>query len=302
MWLRQLAKAARHLNGATPPELATLEMRKCFKRIRALLRLLRPAMAKSEWSRETTRYRDLGRRLAASRDRAVLVETLDRLATLRQLDRDKSVVAVRKCLVDQRDRQIELDSAGKGDPRAAMARDLAAAKAAAERVSFTGLTRHKVVGAYADTYGVGREEMAACYLVGDDDELFHDWRKRVQHHWRQSALLVDIWPDTMVVRVDAARKASKALGLDHDLSLLRQHLKRIDTEVLSKGERRQLKGVIRQLQAQLRDIAEPLAAWLYAIEPEALENQANDWWEAANLAADCDMFLLETAERATSSH
>src|SRR5262249_36409668 len=59
---------------------AVHEARKCFKKIRAVLRLVKPAIARKDYRRENVCFRDAGRPLTEVRDAKILVETLDKLA------------------------------------------------------------------------------------------------------------------------------------------------------------------------------------------------------------------------------
>ena len=85
---------------------------------------------------------------------------------------------------------------------------------------------------YPDNFHALAKGLRRCYratrtsfqqaLVTERDEDLHEWRKGVQHHWRQMQLLAPCWPSELTARVDAARSISQLLGDDHDISLLRQ--------------------------------------------------------------------------------
>ncbi len=62
--------------------------RKRCKKIRALLRLVRPSLG-SRFRVENDRYRDMARRVAAVRDADVMVETFDNLLTACEQDIDR---------------------------------------------------------------------------------------------------------------------------------------------------------------------------------------------------------------------
>jgi CHAD domain-containing protein len=70
-------------------------------------------------------------------------------------------------------------------------------------------------------YRATRESFQHAYAEGRDEDL-HEWRKGVQHHWRQMQLLAPCWPSELNARVEAARSLSQVLGDDHDISLLTQ--------------------------------------------------------------------------------
>ncbi len=83
--LEQVERAERHLaagieGGEPDVRVAVHETRKAMKRIRALLKLIRPGLTAEQYNAENERFRSIGALLAGSRDRAVMLETLSTLA------------------------------------------------------------------------------------------------------------------------------------------------------------------------------------------------------------------------------
>src|SRR5215475_4270728 len=62
-----------------PRDEAVHEARKAFKKIRAVLRLVRPAIGETAFREENTCFRDAARPLTEVRDAKILIETLDHL-------------------------------------------------------------------------------------------------------------------------------------------------------------------------------------------------------------------------------
>ena len=63
-------------------EKAVHEARKSFKRLRALLRLIRYGISDVDYKRENLCFRDASRLLSGARDSAVMLETFDKLPLL----------------------------------------------------------------------------------------------------------------------------------------------------------------------------------------------------------------------------
>src|SRR6185436_4156312 len=92
------------------------------------------------------------------------------------------------------------------------------------RPAFAGLA------VYPDDFRSLAKGLRLCYrdtrkafqhgFASDRDEDLHDWRKCVQHHWRQMQLLAPCFPSELTARAEAARTLSQILGDDHDISLL----------------------------------------------------------------------------------
>src|SRR5262245_6994153 len=79
---KQLEAALGLLTGAQPasPDEVVHEARKHFKKLRAVLRLVRPAIGPKAYRGENITFRDAARPLTEVRDAKVLVETVDGLA------------------------------------------------------------------------------------------------------------------------------------------------------------------------------------------------------------------------------
>jgi hypothetical protein len=73
----QLDRAVQQLTEAEDRDEAVHEARKHFKKIRAVLRLVRDEIGEEVYKPENVCYRDAGRELAPVRDSFVKVETLD---------------------------------------------------------------------------------------------------------------------------------------------------------------------------------------------------------------------------------
>jgi len=92
------------------------------------------------------------------------------------------------------------------------------------RPAFAGLA------VYPDDFRSLAKGLRRCYRTtreafqhtfeADRDEDIHEWRKGVQHHWRQMQLLAPCWPSELSARAEAARSLSQNLGDDHDIYLL----------------------------------------------------------------------------------
>ncbi len=77
----QLESALEELRGTDPrkADAAVHAARKRFKRIRAVVRLVRKGLGSEVFERENASFRDAGGTLAEARDAAVLIQTLDTL-------------------------------------------------------------------------------------------------------------------------------------------------------------------------------------------------------------------------------
>src|SRR6202521_2345817 len=79
---RQVKKALARLHAKENPDATVYEVRKCFKRIRAALRLVRDELGDTVYRQENILFRDAARSLAAARDVIVLVRSEEHTSEL----------------------------------------------------------------------------------------------------------------------------------------------------------------------------------------------------------------------------
>jgi len=97
----QLDDALEELTGARKGsrDEAVHEVRKSFKKVRAVLRLVRPEIGEKTYREENTCFRDAARPLTEVRDAKILIETLDKLTEhFREHIAGRSFGEVRKAL------------------------------------------------------------------------------------------------------------------------------------------------------------------------------------------------------------
>lgn len=257
--LEQVDGARKQLTGATddPADVAIHEARKRFKRVRAVLRLLRDELGERVFACENAAYRDVGRRLAGLRDAKVLVDTVD------ALDLD-AAGGIRAALVERA-------AATAGLAGEAVGQAVTELDAARTRVASWPLRRDEFAmleSGLARVYRQGRVRRVKAYADPNAEpgsEQFHDWRKRVKDLWHAFQLLENTWPPVLSVLAEQAHDLSDLLGDDHDIGVLvavsAEH--RLGTA----AERKALAGQAERRGARLRAEARLLGARLYAEEP-----------------------------------
>ncbi len=265
------------------------EARKCFKRVRALLDMARPALKPKLYRRENRRFRDMGRALAGARDVAVMRQTLDKLADERDLTAAGEVPsALRVWLNAKRAQLAPVD--GDAALRQAQAA-LAEARDAFAALPIKAEGFVPLVAGMRDIYAGGRKMMDRAYRQGDD-ETFHDWRKHVQRHWRQLQLVRDVWPEVITPHIDLASELSDLIGEDHDLSVLVAFVRKNRAILGRRDAVDALIGIARARQMALRKAAFARGRRLYALPPKGLADMLTVYWttapEIAETGADVD--------------
>jgi len=272
----QIERAQTQLKHPDDPTVAVHETRKSLKRLRALLRLIRPAVGDSAFHRENAELRDIARSLSGARDRYVLLETIAKLEADAPFPKKGLGAAVREALTAANG---ELGHVADGATlRQAQAR-LAEAKKRFVRLHLPGRGFEAVGAGLEACYRRARRAFRQAY-VELSDEAFHEWRKGTQQHWRHMLLLTRAWPATLAARASASRSLSQVLGDDHDLAMLAAFL-RSDACARLGEDAAVMERLARRRQQELRERAHPMGLRLYAESPKALHHSIGAYWDAA---------------------
>ena len=144
---------------------------------------------------------------------------------------------------------------------------------------------------YPDDFSPLAEGLKRCYrearqafrhsVASDSAEDVHQWRKGVQHHWRQMQLLAACWPSELSARVEASRTLSQLLGDDHDIALLTQ----LDsTPTMTFGKPEEIAAFLKRCRKRhkaLRKEARATAEILFVEKPGPVPNRIAAYWLSA---------------------
>lgn len=265
------------------------ECRKALKRLRALIRLVGPALGKGEARRRIKALGKIARLLAGQRDQTVMLDTVAKLASETGVN-GASMLAPLKA---------ELAHGSEGDPQlldpncAAKARLLLFrelrkfARADLSKRGFAALE-----AGLEKSYRRARKSMKIAYSE-PSDETFHTLRKSVQWHWRQMSLLARAWPGEFAVRVDAARELSQILGDDHDLAMLIGATAK--AENISYDDKEAIIALCVRKQQALRAAAEHRVERLFAEPAKAFMKRMRAYWKFARVVPMSDLAPIVVA-------
>jgi CHAD domain-containing protein len=214
---RRAADLLSRATAATRDE-AIHEARKSVKKTRALLRLMRPEID-GVYRRENTRLRNIGRRLSAYRDRAVIIETFDDLKRKYQGElKGVTLASIRRGLVrNKREQQRGANL------RTALQRIAAALRSAAGRAARWPLEAdgfEALEPGLTATYRRARRAMAVVRAHARPEHC-HEWRKRAKDHWYDIRLLAGVWTEETKACEKSLKDLETALGDHHNLEVLK---------------------------------------------------------------------------------
>ncbi len=261
--------------GADPHE-GVHQARKCCKKVRAVLRLVRPALG-GAFAEENAWFRDAARGLSEARDATALVETIDRLDETfgDEVDGDL-VVRARAALVARRSRLWEAET----DLETRVADLVVALAGSRDRVAGRALRTggFDAIGpGFARTYTRGRRALSAAYVAPSADR-FHELRKRAKYHRYHLELLEPLWPEVVDAHISATHHLTDLLGHNQDLQVMHETLTSEPDLLDNHRDTQALLGLVERRQTELRRLAEPLARNVFAERPKAAEARVGAYW------------------------
>jgi CHAD domain-containing protein len=187
------------------------EVRKSFKRLRAIVRLARDQLGDEIYERENRDLRDLGRRLSATRDSQVLLETLDAVAGrhappgLRQAVAAEHARAEREGIPDD------------------VAPELHRLR---ERVASWPLEQDGLESLESGFRRIYRRARRAYRRAQKDPtvENLHELRKRTKDVWYCAQILRPASRERMKRLASEAHRLSDVVGEEHDLAILSERV------------------------------------------------------------------------------
>ncbi|EAU41601.1 hypothetical protein FP2506_14249 [Fulvimarina pelagi HTCC2506] len=272
----QIGKAEKSLKGAgEEPHEAIHDARKRLKKLRGLVRLIRPEM-EDFYKAQNVLFRDTAKKLSGMRDKAALVEAMQKLEErfADEIETDAFGPVNTKLIAD---RDAEIKSGTKDAPRR-IEETLHALKKARcafrrcrfDKAKYKPKRDAKIAAAGLEkTYGRARKALKIARKSRDTEDL-HELRKRIKYHWAHLRLLKALWPDGFEPAIETAKRIADDLGDDHDLAVMRAEMQSAPDSLGGEGDLSIIVALIDRRQAELREGALDAAGILLAEKPEAI--------------------------------
>jgi CHAD domain-containing protein len=242
------------------------EMRKAVKKLRGLLRLVRPVFP--EAGAENAVLRDAGRGLSGLRDAAV------QLATLEDLSEGMDAARRADLLAPFQEAAPHHDARAGSEMLPPFADAMASLRDRSEGWTLRRDGWDALEPGLKATWEAARKAMKQARRHPEPEHL-HEWRKRAKDHWYQARLLHPIWPAMMKPHVEAADELGEVLGDINDLAVLRE---RLDLAPLAAALRSEARDLASLRHAELMARAIPLGRRLFAGPAVSLAARWGAWW------------------------
>lgn len=269
--LSQIDEALQALGSAESEKRSIVhEARRRCKKLRGLLRLVRPAFA--DFEPEDAAIRDAAALLSHLRDAEVLHETVARLA---ESSGSEAVARVAALLSAEPLPAPPADRLTEFRLQLLAARDRAATWTL--RKDRPSVLLHGLRLTYAKSRGRMRKAMASR-----DPDDFHDWRKSQKAHGFHVDLLRRLAPDGLEADLKTLDRLSDALGVHHDLAVLRHW---VDADPRRFGNDEDVAALRQAIEARHTDIearAMSLGRQVLAERPRALAERFAEYWRGAD--------------------
>lgn len=265
--------------GLSDPVAAVHDLRKAFKRLRALLRLVEGAGERKAAHAARRARRELAeaaRRLALARDAAARADAMDDLvakaglATAARRAAERALAGSAPALHEE----------GLGAHRAALESRLADLAVELPRLG-EALDDEALVAALADEYGRARRAGRAADPA--DGESLHELRKDVIAQRYQMELVGALWPALGALWVSELQRLRDKLGKHQDLAVLRAL---VEARPLRAGRppawRTALLDAVAARQEKLARSSLRLHARLFAEKPKAFRRRLSAYMSAVS--------------------
>ncbi|MEM9955115.1 MAG: CHAD domain-containing protein [Chloroflexota bacterium] len=256
---------------------AVHEARKSFKKIRAVLRLVRDEVGEDYYQEKNIFYRDLGRELSPLRDAYMMVEVMDNL--IKELDDKtlkKTAKSLRKQLIaDYKEIQQAFWASGQAVSNVIEALETESPNVEEIPISHDSFKAFKK--GLRRVYKRGQDRMTIAYDNVPSPEGFHDWRKRVKYLWYHMRLLEPVYPAHFTALIAQLDELADLLGVAHDMAVLYDYLEALPET--DDGNERLLLAYLDHKRGELEISAQPFGEAIFADDPKTFAKQIKKWWK-----------------------
>lgn len=273
----EIEAAVSELRGQGDPDRdeAIHEARKHVKKVRGVLRLMRPELGEV-YIRENSFFRDVGLQLSHFRDAGAMLEVWDGMREhfCGEMGR---LASIRRGLVARKQEMEQQGGIEKVLRSVALRLSRSARRVEKWPLAADGF--EAIAPGLEDIFRRGRKAMAAAREL-PSPENWHAWRKRVKDHWYHVRLLEAVWDGSMPAYERRLKDLETWLGEDHNLVVLREKVTSEPNFYSSPAQMAMFVRLIGKYQRELRASALELGGQIYEPKAQEVVKAMRKMWDA----------------------
>lgn len=275
---RDVEKALQALKSRKVGDEVVHNVRKRFKKVRAILRLVSDKLGKKVYRRENKCFRDAGRPLAEIRDARVLIDSLDQLVKhFAERVSDGMFDEVRTSLTAHH-QEIRRDVLREQNAIAGIIEAIESAQGRIKKWQITHTSWLALSRGLKQVYKQGGNALSNVTANASVENL-HEWRKQAKYLWYELQVVEAFWPNLLNELRNDVHDLTERLGDDHDLAVLRQTILDDPDRYGGDSTLETLLALIDRRREELQQEAFPLGRRLYADKPQVFLDRISEYWK-----------------------
>ena len=271
----QLRRAIGEIDDDSLSEDKTVhQIRKRCKKLRGLIRLVRPALGK-QYGTANQLFRDAAREVSGLRDAQVLINTYDKLMEhfTDQVNRPAFATVRRELTM----RLKALESQPAVSPLLELRERFEQAITLVDSWELDDKGFSAIAAGVSKTHQRARDCLQEV-LVQPNTDALHQLRKRIKYLSFQFRLLRQSWPAASDALIETLKSIEDILGEDHDLAMLDQALAKEPNEFGDPQDVQAFRALIATRRKQHQEKAIQQSRFVLAEETSALTERFHAYW------------------------
>ncbi len=288
--LEQFESSLDHLSTGTDLGVTVHELRKSNKRVRALLRMVRPTIGDRVFKAENRILAEASRTVAPAREAVVMVDAITRLRGRYGHLLAPGIFGGVEDRLRARSQRISQRLLEDQELRAQFSKTLYRARsryaawpveADEPRIGPKPIPNaYRSIGAgIAQTYAQGRKTQQVAYQRQRPED-FHAWRKQVKYVRHQMEIITPVWPEVIGGLATSLAQLGDVLGDDHDQAELVRMVAALPEIAPDPDERNLLVALSNQRRRELEAAARVMGTRIFAESADQFGSRLKAYWNA----------------------
>jgi CHAD domain-containing protein len=250
-----------------------------IKRLRAILRLVRPGIDETIFEQENARLRKAAHRLSLTRDRQVARKTLLALSLSNKPEQEAAAAVLAGLEAAMEPDTSDEQAIGR------VTSDLEQTRRNLRRLRITQSDWNIIETGLRAVYRQGRRRMMIAFADGTD-EAFHNWRIRVKNLYYELQLLEPVCKKRTERILSLLKEVQEKIGEDHDLVVLKSQLRKAPETFGGPDRAEYLIQVIDDKSSKLRRASKLLGKAIFAANAGRFVHRLGRHWKVAHKEID----------------